>query len=361
MLENVRREAMMKKLPLWLNKIFAKKEGAIRTLVQITVFTGAVLLPVGIFHMICPMGGIATLTRFFSQGLFIPKTSISNFIILGAVLLVTIIAGPVFCGWICPLGSVQDWVRSLSKKLKIKRLTVPRYINTALSLLRFGVLALVIFATAKSLSLMFMRLDPYYALMHFWTGEVFPLSILILALTLILSLFIDRPWCRWFCPLGAVLSVIGKISIFKIKKPSSKCIDCGSCHKACPVGLHPEEKESVTDIRCIRCGLCTPSCPPKVKTNKTNFIISFVSALFLLVVFFTVPIFTQKSSGTQAGGEITMNTTIQAASENLGISEKEILTKLGLPPTYETDTKLIDIEDDYEDITWAFIKDVLVE
>ena len=64
MLENVRREAMMKKLPLWLNKIFAKKEGAIRTLVQITVFTGAVLLPVGIFHMICPMGGIATLTRF---------------------------------------------------------------------------------------------------------------------------------------------------------------------------------------------------------------------------------------------------------------------------------------------------------
>jgi len=311
--------------------------------------------------MICPMGGIATLTRFFSQGLFIPKTSISNFIILGAVLLVTIIAGPVFCGWICPLGSVQDWVRSLSKKLKIKRLTVPRYINTALSLLRFGVLALVIFATAKSLSLMFMRLDPYYALMHFWTGEVFPLSILILALTLILSLFIDRPWCRWFCPLGAVLSVIGKISIFKIKKPSSKCIDCGSCHKACPVGLHPEEKESVTDIRCIRCGLCTPSCPPKVRTNKTNFIISFVSALFLLVVFFTVPIFTQKSSGTQAGGEITMNTTIQAASENLGISEKEILIKLGLPPTYETDTKLIDIEDDYEDITWTFIKDVLVE
>ncbi len=341
----------MKKLPLWLNKIFAKKEGAIRTLVQITVFIGAVLLPVGIFHMICPMGGIATLTRFFSQGLFIPKTSISNFIILGAVLLVTIIAGPVFCGWICPLGSVQDWVRSLSNKLKIKRLTVPRYINTALSLLRFGVLALVIFATAKSLSLMFMRLDPYYALMHFWTGEVFPLSILILALTLILSLFIDRPWCRWFCPLGAVLSVIGKISIFKIKKPSSKCINCGSCHKACPVGLHPEEKEAVADIRCIRCGLCTPSCPPKVRTNKTNFIISFVSALFLLVVFFTVPLFTQKSSGTQAGGEITMNTTIQAASENLGISEKEILTKLGLPPTYETDTKLIDIEDDYEDIT----------
>ncbi|HOS29320.1 MAG TPA: 4Fe-4S binding protein [Treponemataceae bacterium] len=352
---------MMKKLPLWLNKILGNKEGAIRTLVQIAVFIGAVLLPVGIFHMICPMGGIATLTRFFSQGLFIPKTSISNFIILGAVLLVTIIAGPVFCGWICPLGSVQDWVRSLSKKLKIKRLTVPRYINTALSLLRFGVLALVIFATAKSLSLMFMRLDPYYALMHFWTGEVFPLSILILALTLILSLFIDRPWCRWFCPLGAVLSVIGKISIFKIKKPSSKCINCGSCHKACPVGLHPEEKESVTDIRCIRCGLCTPSCPPKVRTNKTNFIISFVSALFLLVVFFTVPIFTQKSSGTQAGGEITMNTTIQAASENLGISEKEILIKLGLPPTYETDTKLIDIEDDYEDITWTFIKDVLVE
>ncbi|HPX27394.1 MAG TPA: hypothetical protein PLG87_11365 [Treponemataceae bacterium] len=56
-----------------------------------------------------------------------------------------------------------------------------------------------------------------------------------------------------------------------------------------------------------------------------------------------------------------MHTTIQGASEILGISEKEILEKLGLPASFSTDSKLIDIEDEYEDITWAFIRVTLVE
>jgi hypothetical protein len=60
-------------------------------------------------------------------------------------------------------------------------------------------------------------------------------------------------------------------------------------------------------------------------------------------------------------GEVTMHTTIQGASEILGISEKEILEKLGLPASFSTDSKLIDIEDEYEDITWAFIRVTLVE
>lgn len=55
----------MKQLPSWFHKIWKKKEHLLRTLVQISVFIGAIFLPVGIFHMICPMGGIATLTRFF--------------------------------------------------------------------------------------------------------------------------------------------------------------------------------------------------------------------------------------------------------------------------------------------------------
>ncbi len=335
----------------------------IRTLVQATLFLGALALPVGIFHMICPMGGIATLTRLASQGLFIPKTGFANIILLSGVLTTTIVAGPVFCGWLCPLGSVQEWINTLARKVHIPQGSISKNLDRVLSSTKYLILALIVYMTAKSFNLVFIKADPYYALMHFYTGEVAPLALLVLFTTLLTSLFIQRPWCRWLCPLGAVLSFIGKFSILKIQRPSDVCIACGACSKACPVGLDPSAQDTVKSSSCIRCGLCEPACPPKLRKTRHTNTISLIIALFLTSLFFLAPLLTgQGNVLTEVRAQqatITMQTRL---SELEAITDKDtaaILTLLGLPDNYDLSTRLVDVEDDFEEKSWLWIENKL--
>ncbi|MBI9094759.1 MAG: 4Fe-4S binding protein [Sphaerochaeta sp.] len=340
----------------------AKRAKALRTVIQATLFLGALALPVGIFHMICPMGGIATLTRLASQGLYVPKTAFTNILLMVAILLTTLAAGPVFCGWLCPLGSIQEWVNALARKIRIPQAKVSQSLDRLLKIIKYLVLALILYMTAKSFNLVFIKADPYYALMHFYTGEVAPLALIILGTTLIASLFVQRPWCKWFCPLGAVLSLLGKFSILKVKRPSDACISCGACSKACPVGLDPYAQETVKNSSCIRCGLCETSCPPKLRKPRHTYTISLIIALVLTSMFFLTPLLTNDGSshdGNTQQATISMQTRLNELEAITGDSMAEIFTLLGLPDDYDGSMRLVDIEDDYEDKSWMWIEDKL--
>lgn len=334
----------------------AKQARKIRTSVQAAILLGALILPVGIFHTICPMGGIATLTRLFSQGLFVPKTGVINLVLLGGVLLTTLVAGPVFCGWICPLGSVQEWTNALARKIKIPQVKIPNGVDRVLKVIRYLVLALILYATAKSFNLIFIKADPYYALMHFYTGEVAPLALGLLATTLVASLCIQRPWCRWLCPLGAILAPLGKFSILKIKTPSEACISCKACSKACPVGLDPSEQEIVTSSRCIRCGLCESACPPKLRKPRHTYTIALIIALSLASLFFITPLLSRSGPALTPTEAISMQTRLDELEPITGRTMAEILTLLELPEAYDSSTRLVDIEDDYEGKSWQWVE-----
>ncbi len=216
-------------------------------------------------HAICPFGGVVTLYTLLTTGQFVQKIHESAVVLLALTGILAVLAGPVFCGWICPLGSIQEWIGKLGRKIWGRRYNnlMPKRIDRVLGFARYAVLAWVVYVTATSGKLLFSTIDPYNALMNFWSESVAWQALVILGLTLLGSLFIERPWCRYACPMGALLGLSNTFRIFSIRRKASTCVDCGHCDKACPMGIDLSCKTSIRDTRCITCLECTSenACP----------------------------------------------------------------------------------------------------
>jgi len=108
-----------------------------------------------------------------------------------------------------------------------------------------------------------MEVDPYFALFNFWNDEATIGGIIVLLVTLLASLFVERPWCKYACPFGAVVGLTNFLRVFKLKRNESTCIDCGMCDKACPMNIVISDKKIVNDHQCIGCNECTSDvqCP----------------------------------------------------------------------------------------------------
>ena len=216
-------------------------------------------------HALCPFGGVVTIYQYATTGNFIQKVHESSFVLMVIAFLTAILFGPAFCGWICPLGTVQEWFSKIGKKLFKNRYNhmMPSRLDRVLRYLRYLVLAWVLTMTAVSGQLIFADYDPYFALFNFWSSEVAVGGLIVLAVTLLLSLVIERPWCKYACPYGAVLGISNLFRIFKIKREPSTCINCSLCSERCPMNIDVENKTTIRHHQCISCLECTSeaSCP----------------------------------------------------------------------------------------------------
>ena len=216
-------------------------------------------------HAVCPFGGVETLYTFATSGLLVKKVHDSSLVLAAIVLVLSFLFGPVFCGWVCPLGTVQEWVGKLGRTLFKRRYNhfVPTKLDNVLRYARYAILLWVLYVTATSGTLIFESYDPYFALFNFWTGEVALTAFLILGLTLLLSVLVERPWCKYACPYGAVLGVTNLFRIFSIKRVASTCKADGACSIMCPMNIEVDTKTTVRDHQCISCLECTSEavCP----------------------------------------------------------------------------------------------------
>ncbi len=217
-------------------------------------------------HSLCPFGGVVTIYQFVTAGTFVQKIHQSAFILMIIGFLMAVLVGPAFCGWVCPLGTVQEWFAGIGRKLFKKRRYnhfIPAKIDRVLRYLRYLVLAWVLYMTATTGTLIFAEVDPYFALFNFWSSEVAVGGLVVLGVTLAASLFVERPWCKYACPYGAVLGLTNLFRIFSIRRTASTCRMDGACDITCPMNINVSSKSIVRDHQCISCLECTSEahCP----------------------------------------------------------------------------------------------------
>lgn len=187
-------------------------------------------------------------------GNFIRWPSIILFL---GLLLITYLFGRVYCGWICHLGALQEFIfNSSSFKLfqSDRSQKIMRYIRvTALFVL---VSQLLVMQTN-----LYKTVDPFAVVYNFYSDYL--IGWILVFIVIASSFVLYRPFCKTFCPVGLVLGWISKIPGASVLSVKQNCISCVKCNKGCTINaITRDSKISVLDNQeCIRCGECLNGCP----------------------------------------------------------------------------------------------------
>jgi polyferredoxin len=189
------------------------------------------------------------------------------------ILLITLFIGRKFCGYICPIGTVQEWIYKLnSKSKKIKCGHLPKKLHQFLLSFKYLLFLFTIVTAFLGVHYLYIRFCPLYGISH-------PQYLTILSLAtilgiLVLGFFVERFWCRYLCPYAALMNTFLYLGrILHVPKPilhrnMETCIDCTLCTKNCPMQIEIHEKETIDDVNCIYCRRCLEKCP---KSNALSF------------------------------------------------------------------------------------------
>lgn len=287
----------------------------------------------------CPFGGLQALSTYLiTDTLACSMTTLQIFMGL-ALLTAAFIFSKLFCGYLCPLGTITEWFGKYGKKLKL-RFTITGISDRILRIFKYALLFITFYFTIGASELFCKKFDPYYACATGFSSDVVVLYALIaIAILVIGSFFITQGWCKYLCPLSAAtnifanfimfasvtavylaLTLIFKIKIswvvlliaytglgflmeaffarlwifplFKVTRNPDTCTLCRKCDKVCPMAIKVSESGRVNHIDCHLCGDCVVKCPEKgvLKINRKSmlWLPSVVIALLLAAgIFFS--------------------------------------------------------------------------
>ena len=198
-----------------------------------------------------------------------------SYYVVGLLLLFGVVLGRFICGFLCPVG----WFQQLLHKIPIKKLSIRQKLDRRLRLMKYGILIVFVLALPILLVDSFGLSAPYFckwlcpagtlegsiplmianASLRSSAGFLFWWKVGLLALTLILSMLIYRPFCKYICPLGAFYALLNRVSLMRMQIDGDSCISCGKCVRVCPMQV--EVLKNINSAECIRCGKCASECP----------------------------------------------------------------------------------------------------
>lgn len=172
--------------------------------------------------------------------------------------------GKLFCGFVCPMGLVQDTLHVTRQKTGVTGISLTDKLYERLSIIKWT--AVMLFLGMGFAGLDFCNICPVITLSPAFSG--FKTSIyvsgFIMLFVLIGSFFKKRFFCN-ICPLGLLMGLCHPISLTRLKKDCTACTECGACYHACPMGIKTiyteRGKANITTTNCIMCGECVRNCP----------------------------------------------------------------------------------------------------
>jgi len=197
----------------------------------------------------------------------VPRLHPAGMFLLIAFLAISCVARKSFCGWLCPVGTVSEYLWRLGRRTFGRNVRLPRWLDVALRGIKYLLLGLFGYAVAwMSVSAIRAFLEgPYGVLddvkmLNFFrylgvTGG------LVMAVLVVASVFVENFWCRYFCPYGALMGLAALASPLRIRRDTSLCIDCDKCTKACPSQLPVAQLITIQSAECTACLSCVAACP----------------------------------------------------------------------------------------------------
>lgn len=204
------------------------------------------------------------------------------FYVAGFLVFVGALVGRFVCGWLCPFGLIQDLLHKIPFLKKVKAFRGDRLLRK----LKYVILVVFVILLPMFLVDIMGQGAPYFCKlicpvgtleggiplvlmnksMHSVLGWLYAWKNVLLIATILLSIIIYRPFCKYICPLGAIYSVFNPISVFKYRVDEHKCVHCGACSRSCKMGVDPVQNANHPE--CIRCGLCKKVCPTGAITSE---------------------------------------------------------------------------------------------
>lgn len=257
------------------------KNQIIRRLIQIAAF----LLMPGLF--ISTFSAIKSIYTALIGGTFAFSTLSYDILLLVAVIPITVLMGRFFCGYICSFGAMADLFWYISQKIHKKRYTLNQHLDQILKKLKYLVLLfIVVFIWTLGFASFSSTANPWnifgmFASIGSWpsVSYLFTIGGALMLLFIIGSIFIERFFCRYLCPLGAVFSLLSLARVFRIKKPRKNCGPCTLCTSKCSMGISLKKTDQINSGECINCFQCISVCPKQnAKANPTPTVATLMAA-----------------------------------------------------------------------------------
>ena len=253
-----------------------------------------------------PISALVSLRYFLVTGI-INKIHPSGLIIFLMICATAIMFKRAFCSWICPFGLLSDYLEKLHSYIFGRSIKLPPWLDIPLRGIKYILASFFIWSVFVQMPAagleQFIR-GPFNTfadvnMLEFFTHMSITSFLVIMAL-IISSTIINRFWCRYLCPYGALLGILGLLSMGKIKRNEHKCVKCGKCEKVCPGMISIMEKEKINSPECYACLKCVDICPKNAldfSIVSENLSINKKIIALVLIVFFTLGIITAELSG----------------------------------------------------------------